>query len=140
MPAATVLATQLLAKPSVAVLPFVNMSSDEEQEWFADGLTEEILNAAREEGATGATVLNQARGEGLAPTKTFLGLSIGNSVDVIMMLVEEHLSRQVLERIAEVGQFDQSPGTGITFQVDVEDAIGVRHQIQVLEETVEDRL
>lgn len=30
---------------SIAVLPFVNMSSDKEQEWFADGLTEEILNA-----------------------------------------------------------------------------------------------
>jgi TolB-like protein len=30
---------------SIAVLPFVNLSSDEEQEWFADGLTEEILNA-----------------------------------------------------------------------------------------------
>jgi TolB-like protein len=32
-------------KRSIAVLPFVNMSSDQEQEWFADGLTEEILNA-----------------------------------------------------------------------------------------------
>jgi TolB-like protein len=30
---------------SVAVLPFVNLSSDEEQEWFADGLTEEIINS-----------------------------------------------------------------------------------------------
>ena len=30
---------------SIAVLPFVNMSSDQEQEWFVDGLTEEILNA-----------------------------------------------------------------------------------------------
>jgi TolB-like protein len=30
---------------TIAVLPFVNMSSDEEQEWFADGLTEEILNS-----------------------------------------------------------------------------------------------
>ncbi len=30
---------------SIAVLPFINMSSDEEQEWFSDGLTEEILNA-----------------------------------------------------------------------------------------------
>ena len=30
---------------SIAVLPFVNMSSDAEQEWFVDGLTEELLNS-----------------------------------------------------------------------------------------------
>ena len=30
---------------SIAVLPFVNMSSDQEQGWFSDGLTEELLNA-----------------------------------------------------------------------------------------------
>ncbi|MEJ2273449.1 MAG: hypothetical protein P8Y01_02580 [Woeseiaceae bacterium] len=36
---------QAAVEKSIAVLPFVNMSSDQEQEWFADGLTEEILNA-----------------------------------------------------------------------------------------------
>src|SRR3989442_15836787 len=30
-------------KPSVAVLPFANMSGDPEQEFFADGLTEDII-------------------------------------------------------------------------------------------------
>jgi TolB-like protein/Tfp pilus assembly protein PilF len=30
--------------PSIAVLPFVNMSRDEEHEYFADGLSEELLN------------------------------------------------------------------------------------------------
>jgi TolB-like protein/class 3 adenylate cyclase/tetratricopeptide (TPR) repeat protein len=30
--------------PSIAVLPFINMSRDEENEYFADGLAEELLN------------------------------------------------------------------------------------------------
>ena len=48
-----VVATDLLSsrafalpdKPSIAVLPFVNMSGDREQDYFADGVTEDIITA-----------------------------------------------------------------------------------------------
>jgi TolB-like protein/class 3 adenylate cyclase/Tfp pilus assembly protein PilF len=36
---------QLPAKPSIAVLPFQNMSGDPEQEYFADGMVEDIITA-----------------------------------------------------------------------------------------------
>jgi TolB-like protein len=36
---------QVAAGPSIAVLPFANVSADKDQEYFADGVTEEILNS-----------------------------------------------------------------------------------------------
>ena len=51
-PAATAAAPASAVKPpapisrkSIAVLPFVNMSADKDQEYFSDGIAEEILNA-----------------------------------------------------------------------------------------------
>jgi TolB-like protein len=37
-------ATVAVDEHSIAVLPFVNMTSDEDQEYFADGISEELLN------------------------------------------------------------------------------------------------
>jgi len=105
-----------------------------------DGKTDLVLDAARQAGATGSTVINHARGEGIEKTRTFLGLSLETQRDMLLFLVEEHLSRSILEKIAEVGKFDEGTGTGIAFQIDVEDAVGVMHQVKKLSHVVEDEL
>ncbi len=43
--AATLAPHSIEQKPGIAVLPFVNMSSDGENEYFSEGMSEEILNA-----------------------------------------------------------------------------------------------
>lgn len=105
-----------------------------------DSITEKIVSAAREKGATGSTVISSARGEGVNVAKTFLGLSLETQRDVILLLVEEHLCRDILETIARTGEFDANPGSGIAFSIDVEDAVGVSHQVSELCEKIEDEL
>ena len=105
-----------------------------------DDKTDDVMKAAREAGATGATIINNARGEGLESSRTFFGLSLETQRDMLLFLVEEHLSRKILEKIADVGEFDVKPGTGIVFQIDVEDALGVSHQVRQLAEVVEEEI
>ncbi|MDX2321698.1 MAG: P-II family nitrogen regulator [Moritella sp.] len=108
---------------------------------FVDGgITDGIMDAARSAGATGATIINNARGEGLKQSKTFFGLTLETQRDVLLFIVEEHLSRHILEEINKVGRFDEKPGSGIAVQIDVEDAVGVNHQISQLTKTVENEL
>lgn len=105
-----------------------------------DSETTKVMEAAREAGATGATVISNARGEGVEQSKTFFGLSLETQRDVLLFLVEEHLCRHILETISAVGQFDENVGSGIAIQLDVEDAVGVAHQVEKLVNVVEDEL
>ena len=105
-----------------------------------DSKTEDIIQAARDAGATGCTVVNHARGEGYEAPKSFFGLTLASQRDVVLLLVEQHLSREILEHIGEVGKFDEEPGTGIAIQIDVEDAVGIMHQAEHIVDIVEDQL
>ncbi len=105
-----------------------------------DEKTNLIIDAAREAGATGCTVITSARGEGLEPPKTFLGLTLEGQRDIILMLVEGHMSREIVEVIADIGQFDEEPGTGVAFQIDLEDAVGLASQIKTIEKEIEDEI
>ena len=97
-----------------------------------DAMTSKVADAARQAGATGCTRIDKASGEGLNSASTFFGLTLETQRDVLLMLVEEHRARPVLEKIGAVGEFDETSGTGIAFQIDVEDAVGVAHQIKTI--------
>ena len=105
-----------------------------------DVQTESVLHCAREAGATGSTVITSGRGEGLKPPKTFLGLDLASHRDMVLLLVEEHLSRPILEKIAETCSFDATSGTRIAFQLDIEDAVGLASQIGTISSEIEDQI
>ena len=105
-----------------------------------DGHTDAILDAARKAGATGSTVITSARGEGLVPEKTFLGLNLSGQRDLILFLVAEQLSREILEKIAVAGRFNEEHGAGIAFQVEIEDAVGLGSQIGTIQQEIEDEI
>jgi nitrogen regulatory protein PII len=105
-----------------------------------DSQTEQVMDAARQAGATGATIITNARGQGAQKAQTFFGLTLETQRDVVLLLVEEHLSRHILETVGKVGNFDETPGTGIALQIDVEDAVGVANQVKNISRLLEDQL
>ena len=105
-----------------------------------DEKTDAITEVAREAGATGSTVITSARGEGLVKKKTFLGLDLAGQRDIVLLVVEEHLSRHILEAVCKAGGFEEDPGTGLALQLDIEDAIGLGSQIHTIEEEIKDQI
>lgn len=105
-----------------------------------DSRTNKVIESAKAAGATGVTVISNARGEGPDGNQSFFGLSLESQRDMLLFLVEEHLSRHILELIGEVGKLDASSGAGVAFQIDVEDAIGLSRQAEMLVERVEEAL
>ena len=103
----------------------------------SDEKTDVVIDAARAGGATGATIITSVRGEGLEPGKTFFGLDLEARRDVILFLVVEPRARDILERIRDAGRFEQEPGTGIAFQIAIEDAVGLTTQIPTIMETLD---
>ena len=105
-----------------------------------DAYTDTVLDAAREAGSTGSTVVTSARGEGGHKKQTFFGLSLSGQRDLCLFLVAAPLSRDILEEIAKAGQFDEKPGAGIAFQLNIEDAVGLTSQLATLTQEIEEQL
>jgi nitrogen regulatory protein PII len=106
----------------------------------ADEYTDTVISAARAAGATGATVITGVRGEGLKPEKTFLGLDLAASRDVVLFLVAAPRAREILEAIGKAGDFDAKPGSGIAFEIAIEDAVGMKTQLPTILNEIEDEV
>ena len=106
----------------------------------SDDYSEKVIDKAREMGATGASVITSGHGEGLNPPKTFFGLTFEGQIDMILFIVEKHLSRSILEGISEVAGFDSASGSGVAMQLNIEDAVGLKTQLETIEHEIENQI
>lgn len=97
-----------------------------------DNKTDQVLDASRAAGATGATIITSARGQGLKKLTGILGLEILEPRDVVLILVEARRADAVMSAVLAAGQLDESLRTGIALQLDVERAVGLTEHIQTL--------
>jgi serine/threonine-protein kinase len=80
---APALATAPTAPASIAVLPFINLSTDPDNEYFSDGITEEIINAlAQLTGLSVAARTSSFAYKGRSPTPGEVGAELG--VDAVL--------------------------------------------------------
>ncbi len=105
-----------------------------------DDKTTSVIEAAREAGATGATVITSARGEGLMPQKTFLGLDLSVQRDLVLFLVAEQRARDILETVGRAAGVDEEEGAGIALQIDIEDVVGLGTQLPTLKQEIEEEI
>ncbi|OJS99133.1 P-II family nitrogen regulator [Marinobacter nauticus] len=94
--------------------------------------TDIVLDAARDAGATGATIINNAQGRGHKPHYTFFGFEFMGARSVVLILVEASRSRGVLDAVCAAGKLDESKETGIAIELDVAQAVGLQEHIEFL--------
>lgn len=106
----------------------------------SDEKTDTVLEAGREAGATGASVITSVRGEGLKKEKSFFGLDLAASRDLVLFIVAATSARSIMEHINDVAKFDEEPGTGVAFQISIEDAVGMTTQLPTLLQETEEKI
>jgi adenylate cyclase len=115
-------------KPSIAVLPFTNMSGDSEQEYFSDGITEDIITDLSKISALSVFARNTSfTYKGKAVKVQTVGKELG--ADFIL----EGSVRKVGQRVRVSGQLiDSKDGTHIwadRFDRDLTDIFAIQDEI-----------
>jgi TolB-like protein/tetratricopeptide (TPR) repeat protein len=123
-----VVAGAALSQPSIAVLPFVDMSIEQDQQYFAEGLSEEILNLLAQTDAL--RVIARTSSFSFKDQKADIG-TIAQRLAVTHVL--EGSVRKSGERVRITAQLiDGSTSAHVwsdTFDRDVHDIFGVQREI-----------
>lgn len=90
------------------------------------GSTGKVMDAAREAGAEGGTIL-LARGTGVHEARRFFGVSVSSERELLLILVEPEKRQAVLDAVVRAGRLDE-PARGIAFVLAVEEVTGIVHR------------
>lgn len=94
--------------------------------------TDEAMDASRKAGATGATLISNAQGQGLQQRFGLFGLELLSPRNVVLILVEARRCEAVMDAIAKATGLDESLDTGIALELDVNRALGLSEHIRTL--------
>jgi len=97
-----------------------------------DAKTDVVLDAAREAGATGATIIPHARGQGKQRARTFFGLEFLHPRTILLILVEARRAAEVMAAVTDAGGLDETANTGIALELEVTSATGLSEHIRLL--------
>ncbi len=92
------------------------------------GFADLVMDAAKEAGAHGGTVLH-ARGSGIREAEKFLGITIQPEKEVILILVHRRDKLPVMQNICKKAGLT-SKGKGLVFSLPVDDVAGIVHLTQ----------
>ncbi len=87
------------------------------------GFSETVMDAARELGARGGTVI-RGRGTANAEAEKLYGIAIQPEKEIVMILIDSALKNDILHAIYKTAGL-KTPGQGIAFALPVEDVVGL---------------
>ena len=96
------------------------------------GYTDLIMDAARAEDAAGGTVIH-AKGTGMARAEKFLGVSLVNEKEIVLMVVKTEMKNRIMKAIMDKAGLD-SKAHSIVFSLPVTSTAGMR----LMEETTDE--
>ena len=87
------------------------------------GFSEEVMDAAREFGARGGTVIH-ARGTANSEAEKLFNIAIQPEKEIVMILVESKIKNNILHALYKAVGLN-TPGQGIAFTMPADDVVGL---------------